>query len=403
MRVVARDETVWRRLFERDHAPRLYRHRNSRRTPVHVRYPPSRSCWPAEALKVCALDVGTLAHHPPPLPDDDDCVGGKGGRAVPAALAHLIAAGKTWRWVYIAHARALLSPITIGSSPLQPGPLSCVRAMTTKQQKWKGMELFVGDVVDGKRHGHGVELDLNQRDKDEEEAEMITGWTAGVWANDRVNGWCVYSTSVRYQTGVAVDGSWSGLSFCAPSHMRSWGRVAADGTIAAPWFSLYDRGSFRRTFTPTMETLWTPFYEGDFTRDLKLGGRHGQATIRFHNGDVITQQWRNNDLVGIDKLVCSSTCPDGELAGRTLGGGAQWRVSWFDMDVDRWRDNAYWPEGEGIDEAEERAFWRYVALGLIGWSEPVREHALKTAPYALAHAAELAALRVAEHTDPSMQ
>jgi hypothetical protein len=41
-----------------------------------------------------------------------------------------------------------------------------------------------------------------------------------------------------------------------------------------------------------------------------------------------------------------------------------------------------------------------VALGLIGWSEPVREHALKNAPYALAHAAELAALHTHTLTKP---
>jgi hypothetical protein len=63
-----------------------------------------------------------------------------------------------------------------------------------------------------------------------------------------------------------------------------------------------------------------------------------------------------------------------EFAGLRLGVGLRWVLAGFGRD-DEWYDHAYW-----IDDGSEddRLFWRYVTEGLVGWTEEVRAHALRS-------------------------
>jgi hypothetical protein len=190
---------------------------------------------------------------------------------------------------------------------------------------------------------------------------------------------------------INLDGRWDVLSLTLPASLISppasddRSREEREGDITDT--THFPNGIVRhmRTRSDTIsEELLTPVFRAVFacrsasSRGRSCHLRHGQAFVQFRNGDLAIQRWADGDLVGIEAFVCSPTCPSPDFAGRWLGVGLSWRVSWFDLhnDDEGWRDNAYWPEGESKDVD---LFWRYVMEGHIGWSADARSHAVKCA------------------------
>jgi len=358
-----RNEALWCSLFHRHYAWR-YEGSGAATTWPHEDDLINAQTWPAVALEVCGVQQEE-EDAPPCLPLNRK----EYGHSMTLQVAFLLSLGVGWKWICIAH------QLRIASSAPRPSKIRAPASLlsASKYNFEPGLEsmVYVGQRKGGKRHGIGVQLYLTKDGK-------LDAWAGGRWHEDSLR-FCMESTADRVVINyLDEDSNPKGLAFI---HIRDagsshWGRVDNKFHLL-PRAEVDPRMNIQQVFNqgvdvPWVEDLRSAYFDGTFACDDE-GKRHGSAVIQFRNGDVALQRWRDDGLVGLDEFICAPTCPSAKFAGRHLGKGLSWTISWFPLTAG-WSDNAYWPEGNSEDV---RVFWEYVAEGFIGWREEARQHGLK--------------------------
>jgi hypothetical protein len=389
LRGVARDDRLWRCLFERDHRALYDRSADILGSP---RVASIDEPWPERVLQLIAhepLFGGRVGTKEWPLPCHTTSSPSEAlmpmhlesDRAwLPAPFAHMRAAGKDARWLYIAHAHSL-----------EPYPTSCAdwvcRAKavgrvglmvgTVRASTLSGKEAFarafVGDAwatpddngKDDGNGGYGVTLDIDCQ------AGRIMGWLEAQRA-ERKWSICVapYYTTALFTLGaeaylkhtVAVEADSKAWSRMVRTNVRGWWATTHhDGSSCEEVY--VDGGGRRRMITAEGATT-------DYIRDAH-GRRTDEGVTEYANGDRVRHTWHDDSLTGIVDFACSPRCTDLEFAGRVIVAP---RWGWIRVTIRAsTTDYAYWP----LDDPDaERVFWRYVEEGHIGWVPPVRRAAL---------------------------
>jgi hypothetical protein len=158
---------------------------------------------------------------------------------------------------------------------------------------------YDGDIVDGKRHGHGT-------------YRYATGNTyEGGWENNKKHGHGIF----RYIDGDVYEGDWE--------HDRMHGR----GTHRHASGAVYE-GDFRNDYMHghgTYRYVSGNVYEGGWDHDEK----HGVGTLRFADGDVYEGGWRNDKKhgYGTHRFVSGASYDGGYLDDKKHGHGTYRYVS----------------------------------------------------------------------------
>jgi hypothetical protein len=397
LRCVARDDCLWRLLFRRDYgvaydqSKYLYDPRNL----AALAHP-----WPERVLRWIALERAVDSPSLPPTVSDEAWL--------PAPFAFMRAAGKDARWLYIAHARRIERHPTCDinwvcraqmfeSDGPRVGTL-CLSGEGTAS--WMVSEdgtiswapsirrIFIGDawamhgdcvdVLGGCAYGYGVILDVDK----------ATGQVAAWEERSRADrGWCV-----RVGQDCVTLTHDLGSEACIKHTIsnegndRTWHRMI--GNRARGWWffedttghtyeeTIVDEDAKTRTRVTTAQGAVS-----EYTQDASLR-RTGLGTTEYANGDRVEHMWDGGDLVAIKAFTCSPRCADSAFARRVIVAP---RWNWARVQVTTLNnDYAYWP----LDDPDtERAFWRYVEAGHIGWVPAVRSAALyHRARGGLAHA-----------------
>lgn len=412
---VARDDHLWRMRFERLFASQY--EGGTAALPWHEGAHPD-DPWPAfaEAFWRTAL----YAHEPtfclasPHMlaPDGADRVRfGLAPRCahdsrVPAPFAHMVAAHRDWRWFCAVHESPLRPYDTPTARASGPGRMTLARRRCSLKSG-KGVVRIEhrGDISSaGLADGYGVEIHFDAQ------GNVVT-WIEAMWRDDQVVGW---------RTIVDRQGLFSALSDCPAegarlgyavdrtSGDRMWGpatQCAMDGACvwvdpAGTQYSgvLYDNRRLRAT------ALFADDSVGAFHYDSK-GRRHGEAAIRYPNGDVLAFEYERDAIKAVTAFHTSLRCPVRALAGRSIMRVPGWR--WCVVAIsDRSRDYAFWPvspsfstsaplvgdsvvgNGNGAghvpdlaDDADDvTVFWQYVSRGLAGWNAHVQQTVMANAP-----------------------
>lgn len=318
-RIVA-DLHLWRRLFVRDFA-HLYEDVVDRSLLATCRAVGS---WPPEARLLCER-TGAISRMPPPCHYVAD---------LPLPFTHAFAMAKDWPWLYRAHAVAL------DDRPHYTGP----GTLATRP----GM-VRVGDWVDGQPVAYGVKIHRGGRAWSEKFARTPERTT---WAIS-YNGYYA-----RYRTDQYYAMAWPDSD---RREWHAWGRDVV-GDIKE-WYGAHGIVVLADENAVSIKPLWQ-------------GGKHGVVRTRFGNGDTQAIRYHEGNFVEGIELVCSSSCPVAEYAGRALR--CRWRRF---CSPSHFSDYLIAADSSDQDSDDVRAFWHYVASGLVGWPDAVRRQVLATTTY----------------------
>ncbi|AJF97521.1 F-box domain protein [Pandoravirus inopinatum] len=332
---IVADPQLWRRLFVRDFA-HLYKDIVDR--------PLIAACytvesWPPEARLLCER-TGAISRMPPPCHRVAD---------LPLPFAHAFAMGKDWQWLYRAHA------VSLDERPHYTGP----GTMATRPDAVR-----VGDWVDGQRVGYAVMLHHGGYRWTEESRSPCNI----VWSISCNPDYALYSTE-GYDSEMQHDGS-----------RQEWTAWDADTIVGndeqSTWYTnvIGNNDEWRGASGVTIivdqdKRSVEPHWQGD---------PHGVVRIRFSNGDTQAVRYAYGRYVEGVEFVCSPSCPIAEYAGRTLY--CRWRplslpCQFLDYDLLVAVDDG------DHDSDDAKAFWHYVASGLVGWTDEVRRRALATTSF----------------------
>jgi hypothetical protein len=360
LRVIARDERTWRRLFERDYG-HLYRVRVSdidaptENVPNHP--------WMNGISYRWQIPVARSLFH---LADE--------GAWLPEPFSRMRTAGKDARWLYIAHARAAPTD----EAPRLEGIQMALAFGSDYGNDVEGNPLYRGDTdSSGRRHGYGVCF-----------WPSTGAWHEALWNRG------VARLSVIRRCGwhgcVSVDGDGWMTTFLANDDeaTKRWDSGRLDqplglflsatvssldiGNVPVRRVSSYgatltDRNKIARVRIDCLGRLSEIMLDPcDERSDIGDPGRNGRCLMRYPNGDRVAFDWIDG-IISVVEFVFSPQCPCSTLAGRRLT-APRWHVGKVDIGVGG-SDYYFWPQD--ATEDDERAFWRYVQSGSIGWCQKV--------------------------------
>lgn len=322
-------------------------------------------------------------------------------REAPTPFAHFETAGKTWQWLYRAHALFLkcgrTGPCTrlLGNPRVVPRKKS-VCCLSTAGTRWVSAErdlptlsnlthtvLYVGDLNRrGQPHGYGVQIHFTM-------TRQVCKWIETEWHKGAPVGWRTVVSRKKAVCSLAdVHRSDARLVHIVRrnTRVRAWG-LARCNTLDGACLWAHACGSIEtgiaakglpRKTTAVHRCGRACTYAFD-----DRGRRHGWGTCRYHNGDMLIATYDHGDWRGVVAFQVSPHCDDLELAGRLFRPALPWRS--VDVETDNGTvDHAYWPDARD-DSDEARLFWRHASSGAIGWHPSVARAALAHLPPTLAH------------------
>jgi hypothetical protein len=326
-RHIATDPQLWRRLFGRDFG-HLYKAAASR--PLLEEWFNVES-WPPEAHLLYERTKAKL-RMPPACKHTD---------GLPLPFARAFVMGKDWQWMYRAHA------ISVDGRPRYSGP----GTLRTRS----GM-MRTGDWIDGQRFGYHVKVCPAGRTWSE---KFIRGQQGSILWTISYGARCTQYQTKKFRYTVWHGGDrrdWDAWGESAVGAVREWHDASS--------ISIIDQAN-RLTIKPLLK-----------------GQAHGVVRTRFANGDVQAVHYDKGILVGGVEFVCSPSCPVPEYAGRILR--CQWRRFYLASGSTFY--HLLFPYDDDNSE-DAKAFWDYVASGLIGWTDGERRCALGERSHSLLAAA----------------
>jgi len=408
----AAEDAMWRALFVRDFAHLYAGHVCARlwSDTAHRpndRWSPSQSLFGPTASEHVdsVVDLAVRAQADSAKAVLDEC----SPTRVPAPFAGMFLQGKTWKWLYRAHA--------VGVVRDDRGGGRTVGSVLTGNGG-----LYRGDIDSGVASGYGVYIsfdaptDANDRDDLAVSAVAIRETVAAVFIDGRpmADILCLDAHSLCFETGWvhphtvdrhALDAdAWQELcaAFMAKPYAllgdaltdatqrahqlrKSQGPVhyfysfaVRDGCAFANWAVTVDGAgvSVRRGVDDILSVCeladdrivgrTSQCLDGvcRYTYDRE-GRYHGASVSTFVNGDTLRVMYDRGHVAQVLDYAIADTCSDPAFAGRRIASNV-WREHHVPMAESRDKPlcRVLWPIG---DTDDVRLFWRYVRQGLVGW------------------------------------
>ncbi|AVK74747.1 F-box domain containing protein [Pandoravirus quercus] len=318
---------------------------------------------------------GTLGPHTP-----------TDGRA-PPPFARMVAAGKTWRWLYACHAREPTPTRDSNEPSLPTTPVATTLALSTitrpgavlvsrtmgATRATTATKIFRGDVSPhGLANGYGVEIRWRQG--------CAIGWTEGLWRDGQAYGWHVVVSRASATSGFMRRGRLYGVAcVTARDGRRTWGKIE-NRAMVGPCLSEYVNGAWLRGIMKggivVRATKWlaSGVRIGWTTDDANatVADDGGDWLERYPNGDAVLFRGTDTDHLTVVWFRCSPTSPHREFADRVIRD-----VHWSLICMDEETADRQWIFVPQNDSEDARAFWRYVHLDDgISWSDEARRIAI---------------------------
>lgn len=376
MHGLARDDRLWRVLFERDFT-RIYT-AGLPAEPWPGCLPPGQN-WPKDARLFwdAALDTHLPMH--PGNGDDGFHADAPVDTRAPKPFAHMPAADRNWRWLYIVHALPARKRTTAERGRRAGITVDKCNKHSSFLRPARSLIVYRGEVnADGLRDGYGVEI--HHRDNGTIFKWMEARWRRGVpigcWFYlNETRSVCTLASPLRSSPGVAC------ITLRADV-MRIWGpSISLENHGACLWINAADtrfRGVLRRG-APMYATA------APASGDRLLGCHYnaegmlsGELAVRYASGDVAVLRCVRGSAVDVVWFQCAATCSDAD-SGLFVGHRIEltrWTILHTEAEAEGRPDMCAYAPAQDDASAEAMLFRRYVVGGHIGWGHAAQSLAL---------------------------
>nr|UMO78595.1 F-box domain containing protein [Pandoravirus belohorizontensis] len=354
---IAADQPLWRHVFGRLYGSALYA---GSAAGVMVAYEPLRETRHADSPSSS-----------PPLP-----------------FAHMIAAGRDWRWLCLVHdaeARCRRDSPTPGSPPDKacvryaspPGSRNADYAVEIRRDAGGHLAAWVEAVwapSDGAPQPRAVLARADHRAHFAADAATVSSALGGdADAEGITRGRIVNRAGRMLYEGACRHGLAHGHGVVTDAGGRRWKAVSRDGTTLSTTLRPADghvEEIVVRCVVPPQGGPQGQQPQQPRVHDARAGRRHTSAalTVRYANGDRLHMLHTAHARAAL--FWCSPDCPDRRFAARRIE-CRSWAQA---LDIDAL---ALWPLDEPGDDPDDpvRLFVDYVRGGHCGWGPEAQRHA----------------------------